>query len=142
VLGYHGQPELAHPAAWPERLAQSAARDLTRKATTVGPHRDDLTLFLAGHALREYGSTGQQRSAAIALKLIELETIARTAGSAPPLLLDDVFAELDSGRQERLAHRLFGGPAAQVFITAPRLDELPAGLRLPVWRVEDGKVST
>jgi hypothetical protein len=37
---------------------------------------------------------------------------------------------------------LFGGPAAQVFITAPRLDELPAGLRLPVWRVEDGKVST
>jgi DNA replication and repair protein RecF len=142
ALGYHGGTELADPAAWPARLAQSAARDAARRMTTVGPHRDDLTLLLGGRALREYGSTGQHRSAAIALKLLELDTIARSAGSSPALLLDDVFAELDGDRQERLAARLFGPRPAQVFITAPRADELPAGLKMPVWRVASGRVSS
>lgn len=142
VLGYHGVVELADPAAWPDRLAHSAARDAARRMTTVGPHRDDLTLLLGGRTLREYGSTGQHRSAAIALKLLELSTITRSAGSAPALLLDDVFAELDGDRQERLAARLFGERQAQVFITAPRADELPGGLRLPVWRVVSGRVSS
>jgi DNA replication and repair protein RecF len=141
ALNYQGTAELADPAAWPDRLARSAPRDAARRLTTVGPHRDDLKLLLGGMPLREYGSTGQHRSAAIALKLLELDTITRSAGASPVLLLDDVFAELDGSRQERLAARLIGRGDAQVFITAPREDEMPAGLKLPVWRVIDGKVS-
>ena len=140
-LRYHGTPELAAPEAWPERLARAASRDLARGATTVGPHRDDLDLRLDGHPLREFGSTGQQRSVAIALKLLELDTIERALGTRPVLLLDDVFAELDEGRQARLAERLFGGAAPpQVLITSPRRDELPAGLSLPQWQMDRGQV--
>jgi DNA replication and repair protein RecF len=141
-LGYHGPSELADPAAWPERLAQAEGRDLVRRVTTVGPHRDDLVLRLGGRPLREFGSTGQHRSAAIALKLLELETIEVATGACPVLLLDDVFAELDGRRQARLSTRLFAGRKAQVFITSPRREELPEGLALPVWRVDQGTIST
>ena len=140
-LAYHGAAELADPAAWPERLALAEARDAARCSTTVGPHRDDLTVRLGGHALREYGSTGQHRSAAIALKLLELETLERETGSCPALLLDDVFAELDEERQARLSARLLERRSAQVFLASPRAEELPAGLALPVWRVERGRVA-
>jgi DNA replication and repair protein RecF len=140
TLAYQGAAELADPMAWPERLSQVAGRDAARRMTTVGPHRDDLILLLGGQPLRDYGSTGQHRSAAIALKLLELDTIARATGTSPALLLDDVFAELDQGRQSRLAARLFGGGMAQVFLTSPREDELPGGLTLPVWQVEAGRV--
>lgn len=140
TVEYVGHPELVDPAAWAARLTQAAPRDLARRMTTVGPHRDDLQLRLAGRPLRDYGSTGQQRSAAIALKLLELDTIERETGRRPALLLDDVFAELDQERQRRLAARLFDGRAAQVLITAPREDELPPALALPVWRVAGGQV--
>jgi len=141
ALAYEGDPSLAEPAAWAARLEHARARDLGRGVTTVGPHRDDLVLRLGGHLLREYGSTGQHRSAAIALKLLELETLEDAAGEAPALLLDDVFAELDQERQRRLAARLFGAGRSQVFITAPRPDELPEGLALPRWRVEAGRIA-
>lgn len=139
-LSYQGTPELEDPGAWSDRLVHSAPRDAARRMTTVGPHRDDLSLLLGGRPLRDYGSTGQHRSAAIALKLLELDTIAKATGTAPALLLDDVFAELDGDRQERLAARLLGQRRAQVFITAPREDELPSGLNLPVWRVAGGRL--
>lgn len=139
-LEYHGGDDLADPEIWPARLSESRGRDLARRVTTVGPHRDDLVLRLGGRPLREYGSTGQHRSAAIALKLLELETIERATGTRPALLLDDVFAELDADRQERLARRLFADRPAQVFITSPRVDELPNGLDLPVRRVEGGRI--
>jgi DNA replication and repair protein RecF len=96
-------------------------------------------LEVGGRRLRDYGSTGQQRSAAIALKLIELTTLRQARGTEPALVLDDVFAELDAERQSRLAVRLIGF-GRQVFVTSPRTDELPANLDLPVWKVEDGKV--
>jgi DNA replication and repair protein RecF len=140
AVSYEGHPELADVAAWPDRLRQVAPRDAARRMTTIGPHRDDLQLRLGGRSLRDYGSTGQQRSAAIALKLLELETIEVATGRRPALLLDDVFAELDEGRQARLATRLFGDRAAQVFITAPRAEELPSGLALPVWHIVRGAV--
>ena len=113
-LRYHGRAELAEAAAWPAALDTSAARDQARGATTVGPHRDDLVL--------------------------ELQTLATARGTEPALLLDDVFSELDAERQRRLARRLESGPARQVFVTAPRLDELPPGMELPRWRVEGGRV--
>lgn len=142
TLEYLGYADLADPAAWPERLQRAAARDAALRTTTVGPHRDEVLVKLAGRSLREYGSTGQHRSAAIALKLLERDTIEAATGSTPVLLLDDVFAELDRERQERLALRLFGGAPAQVFLSAPRGDELPLGLRLPVWTLDQGQIAT
>lgn len=139
-LSYQGRPELADEPAWAAALAHSAARDQATRATSVGPHRDDLAVILGGRAAREFGSTGQQRGAAIALRLCEMVTLAEARGTEPALLLDDVFAELDGDRQRRLAGRLAGGPARQVFVTAPRRDELPGGLELEVLEVREGRV--
>ena len=132
TLRYRGHAELADPAAWDEALGRALARDQARGMTTVGPHRDDL---------REFGSNGQQRGAAVALKLIELAALRQARGSEPALLLDDVFAAFDRERQRRLARRLLETPERQVFLTAPRRDELPADLALPVWRMDGGRVA-
>jgi DNA replication and repair protein RecF len=140
ALAYRGEAELADPAAWPTRLAASAARDAARGQTHVGPHRDDVQLTLESRVLRDYGSTGQQRSAAVALRLLELETLAAARRVRPALLVDDVFAELDAERQRRLAHRLLERPAQRV-VTAPRAEDLPTELELPRWHVRDGVVT-
>ena len=139
-LRYRSGEGLVERAAWDAALAAALPRDQARGMTTVGPHRDDLVLEIGGRPLREFGSNGQQRGAAVALKLIELAALREARGSEPALLLDDVFAAFDRERQRRLAHRLLDAPERQVFLTAPRLDELPPGLALPVWRVEAGKV--
>ena len=140
TLRYQGRLELADRGAWDTALADSLPDDCARLATTAGPHRDDLVLEVGGRRLRDYGSTGQQRSAAIALKLIEIATLRTARGTEPALLLDDVFAELDAERQSRLAGRLLDSNERQVFITTPRREELPSNLDLPVWVVEGGKV--
>jgi DNA replication and repair protein RecF len=70
-----------------------------------------------------------------------LTTIEEARGAPPALLLDDVFAELDADRQARLAARLLVQPVGQVFVTAPRRDELPSELRLPVWSVLNGVIT-
>ena len=138
-LRYVGRDDLADPRAWREALATARPRDLARGSTTLGPHRDDVALMLGDRPLRAFGSTGQQRSAAVALKLIELATLREARGVEPALLLDDVFAELDRERQRRLADRLFHAER-QVFVTAPRQDELPPDLALPVRRVAGGRL--
>jgi DNA replication and repair protein RecF len=139
-LEYRGISELADQAAWANRLAEALPEDRARGMTTVGPHRDDLVLEVGSRRLRDFGSTGQQRSAAVALKLIEIAALREARGTEPALLLDDVFAELDRGRQSRLAIRLMGPENRQVFVTSPRSDELPPNLDLPVWVVDAGKV--
>jgi DNA replication and repair protein RecF len=140
-LAYRGAPELADPGAWAQALREAMAADRARGASTVGPHRDDLTLEIAGRPIRKYGSTGQQRSAAVALKLLEMTTLREARDTEPALLLDDVFAELDDDRRHRLAARLIGPEERQVFLTAPRREELPRGLGLEVWSVTDGRVA-
>ncbi len=140
ALRYRGDADLVEPSAWLPKLDASRRRDLTRGQTHVGPHRDDVTLSLGGRALRDYGSTGQQRSAAIALRLLERETIATARAVHPALLVDDVFAALDGDRQARLAARL-GTRPGQRFVTAPRAAELPRELDLPRWSVDDGAVT-
>jgi DNA replication and repair protein RecF len=139
-IQYRGNTELADPAAWAKTLADALRDDQARGMTTVGPHRDDLVLEIGGRRLRDYGSTGQQRSAAVALKLIEIAALREARGTEPALLLDDVFAELDRDRQTRLALRLLGSGERQVFVTSPRPDELPPNLGLPVWVVEGGRI--
>ncbi len=140
TLAYRGAPELADPGAWAQALAAAQAADCARGASTVGPHRDDLRLEIGGRPIREFGSTGQQRSAAVALKLLELATLREARETEPALLLDDVFAELDDERRQRLASRLVGPQDRQVFLTAPRVEELPRGLELEVWSVTEGRV--
>lgn len=137
TLEYLGQAALADPGTWPAALAAAESRDAARGMTTLGPHRDDLRLTVAGRLLRTFGSSGQQRSGAVALRLLELETVRAARGTEPVLLLDDVYAELDGRRQERLAERLAAVPR-QVFLTAPRRDEAPANVHLPVWEVRAG----
>jgi DNA replication and repair protein RecF len=139
-LRYRGTAELADAGAWPAALDAALADDKARGITTIGPHRDDLLLSIAGRRLRDYGSTGQQRSAAVALKLIEIASLRQAHETEPVLLLDDVFAELDRERQTRLAIRLMGPEERQVFVTSPRADELPGNLELPVWQVESGRI--
>jgi DNA replication and repair protein RecF len=140
-LRYRAGDGLAEPAAWTASLADAWPRDQARGLTSVGPHRDDLVLEIGGRPLREFGSNGQQRAAAVALKLIELAALRDARGTEPALLLDDVFAAFDRERQRRLARRLLEVPGRQVFLTAPRTDELPPDLALPVWRMEAGKVT-
>jgi DNA replication and repair protein RecF len=77
----------------------------------------------------------------VALKLVELVSLHRARGTEPALILDDVFAELDRDRQRRLAARVLGNRARQVFLTAPRRDELPPEADMPVWNLESGRVS-
>lgn len=139
-LRYQGAEALADAAEWPAALAAALAGDEARGRTSVGPHRDDLVVELDGRRLRAFGSTGQQRSAAVALKLVELESLREARGTEPALLLDDVFAELDRERQTRLLDRVLAEDRRQVFITTPRLDELPGGADLPVWNLDGGRI--
>ena len=139
-LRYRGDAALGDEARWPAALERAAERDVALGMTTVGPQRHDLELRLGGRALKEVGSTGQQRTAAVALKLCERETLAEASGQEPALLLDDVFAELDRGRQERLAARLAGG-APQTFLTAPDAEDLPEPFHLEPLAVTAGQVS-
>jgi DNA replication and repair protein RecF len=139
TLRYKGDTALTDPAAWPERLAAVRERDLHRGQTHVGPHRDDLLLGLAGRPLREFGSTGQQRTAAIGLRLLEHDTLAARRNTSPALLVDDVFAELDASRQDHLALRL-QETGAQLVVTAPRPEDVPERLEAARWHVNDGEI--
>ena len=116
-------------------------RDLRHGATTVGPHRDDLRLSLAGRDLRTYGSAGQQRTAAIALRVLEAETLAAARGRTPIGLYDDVFAELDEGRQARVLDLIRSVLPGQAIVAAPRDAEVPAALfDRPRWQMAGGQI--
>lgn len=95
-------------------LQKTREADIRRLQTGVGPHKDDLLIQVDGLAARSYASQGQQRSAALALKLAEAYVIKNVSGEYPVILLDDVMSELDSGRQNLLLEYLKNW---QVFIT-------------------------
>lgn len=83
-------------------LGKVRASDMRRRSTTRGPHLDDLEICIGGHAARAFGSQGQQKSAALSLKLAELGLVQARLGEYPILLLDEVLAELDHTRVRRL----------------------------------------
>lgn len=97
--------------------------DIIRGNTGIGPHRDDLCLMLNNKSLRAFGSQGQQRSGALALKLSQLEYIYREIGEFPILLLDDVMSELDDNRRAQLL--LFIDGRVQTFITVNDRELIP-----------------
>lgn len=102
------------------RMKSSQEKDIKSKQTSVGPHRDDFC-FMAGNIdIRKFGSQGQQRTAALSLKLSEIELVKKIAKDTPVLLLDDVLSELDSSRQNYLLSSIGN---IQTIITCTGLDE-------------------
>ncbi|MEO8623755.1 MAG: DNA replication and repair protein RecF [bacterium] len=120
---------------------QKRSLDVRRCLTHSGPHRDDLALVLAGRELRAFGSAGQQRTGAIALRLLEGETLRERLGVAPMLLLDDPFAELDVHRSSRILELLAEQSMGQTVLTVPRESDIPSALtQLSRWRIAGGVV--
>jgi DNA replication and repair protein RecF len=99
------------------KLATRRAREIAAGTTLYGPHRDDLRFLANGRDLRTYGSRGQQRSAALSLKLAEVSAMTGATGSAPLLLLDDVMSELDAERRAMLLTVINDVPQAIVTTT-------------------------
>lgn len=122
VIGYEKNVQEKNFA---QAILQSRENDLKYKMTNVGPHRDDLSFQVTDQSekridLKKYGSQGQQRSAALSLKLSEIELVKRVAGDYPILLLDDVLSELDIHRQRYLLNSI---KHIQTVITCTGLDD-------------------
>lgn len=130
-----------------EALEGSRDREARRGITLVGPHRDDLRLQVCGEGddldFRDYGSGGQRRTAALALRLVEAMTIRESRSQRPMILLDDVFAELDAGRSERILELMEAEDTGQVVLTAPKdADVRVRRDALPRWKIEAGEITT
>lgn len=104
-----------------KKLQETLEKDINRGSTTIGPHRDDLGLYVNGIDIRIFGSQGQQRTTALALKLAEIELVKGETGEYPILLLDDVMSELDPKRQQFLIKSLRD---IQTFVTTTELNNL------------------
>ena len=103
-----------------DELFRASERDRKLCQTSVGPHRDDISFMLGDIDIRKFGSQGQQRTAALSLKLSEIELVKKSIGDTPVLLLDDVLSELDSNRQNYLLNSIHD---IQTIITCTGLDE-------------------
>lgn len=139
--------ELLHPSSasevteafYTEYLAERQRVDILRGNTGIGPHRDDLQLLLNGLSLRSFGSQGQQRSGALALKLSQIEYVHREIGEFPVLLLDDVMSELDDSRRAQLL--LFIDGRVQTFITVNDRELIPNLASNAYFRIENGVIN-
>lgn len=103
-----------------ESLKRSRPQDVKQKTTLVGPHRDDIGFFLGDLDIRRFGSQGQQRTAALSLKLAEIELVKKLVRDYPVLLLDDVLSELDGERQNHLLEAI---THIQTMITCTGLED-------------------
>jgi DNA replication and repair protein RecF len=120
-------------------LAARRSAELERGLTLVGPHRDDLLLRVRDLPVKGYASHGESWSVALALRLASAELLrADSQLGDPVLILDDVFAELDADRRSRLAALAAG--YEQVVVTAAVEEDVPAGLRARIVRVEAGRI--
>jgi DNA replication and repair protein RecF len=125
-----------------ETLGSRYLADLRVGLTTFGPHRDDLALALDGRDLRSFGSAGQHRTAAIALRTLEATTLRDARGISPVFLLDDPFAELDERRAARVLTLLREVGLGQTILVVPRESDIPAELTsLRRCRVAGGRVT-
>src|SRR3954471_7685545 len=120
------------------QLAERRANEIERGVTLVGPHRDDLALTLGDLPVKGYASHGESWSVALALRLAAYDLL-RADGIEPVLVLDDVFAELDTGRRDRLAALV--SDAAQLIVTCAVPEDVPATLRGTRYDVTTGAVT-
>ena len=118
-------------------LAAARSEDYKNYCTTIGPHRDNMEVTIAGISARNFGSQGQQRSCALALKLAQCRVMEETLGEAPIILLDDVLSELDVGRRARLLERIRG---VQTLLTCTDLSDLTGASPQAVLRVHNGEI--
>lgn len=102
------------------KLKSTSKIDFYKKNTSVGPHKDDIKILVDGKDIRHYGSQGQQRTAALSLKLAEIKLIQEETKETPILLLDDVLSELDANRQKYLINSL---QEVQLFITTTEIND-------------------
>ena len=114
---YENNTEIEELAA---KLKQNRDKDIKTKMTNAGPHRDDICFLVDGIDIRKYGSQGQQRTAALSLKLAEIEIVKRNVKDTPVLLLDDVLSELDCNRQRYLLESIHD---IQTLITCTGIDD-------------------
>jgi DNA replication and repair protein RecF len=129
------EPELEQ--ALLDEIARRRPDELDRGVSLVGPHRDDLLCSLGDFPVKGYASHGESWSFALAMRLASYELL-RSTGDDPVLILDDVFAELDTGRRSQLADLVSG--AEQVLVTAAVAADIPEGLRGRRFEVAEGKV--
>jgi len=150
-IGEHGTASMKYVSPFAESEArydvllaafeEKRSLDMRRGITHVGPHRDELELTLDGKDLRLFGSAGQQRTAAIALRLLEAATLREHAGAEPVLLLDDPFAELDVRRAARILTLLKKRGLGQTILVVPRQSDIPPGLMsLDHMMIRDGVI--
>ncbi len=142
TLGLEYRPSVAHDLA--VALANSRDRERTLRSTVVGPHRDDLALMIENRPAAQFGSEGQKRSIALALKMAQAELLAKVHGVPPILLIDDVMGELDAKRRAGLLPLLERTHAAdsQVFMTCTE-ENWPRelGRRIHRWRIDSGTLT-
>ncbi len=139
MLLYPENTDFADEKFFRSHLQERQHIDILRGSTGIGPHRDDLQLLLDGLSLRSFGSQGQQRSGALALKLSQLEYVHREIGEFPVLLLDDVMSELDDSRRAQLL--LFIDGRVQTFITVNDRAMIPELKGNAYFKVSGGSIS-
>jgi DNA replication and repair protein RecF len=123
-------------------LAHDRPADIRRGLTQHGPHRDDIAITLGGRIARAFGSAGQQRTIALALRLVEAESLRTRLQRDPVLLLDDPFAELDRGRARGILDLLQHLGTGQRILVVPREDDVPPEFtRLERRHIEGGVIS-
>jgi len=152
AIGEPGQMSLRYSASVPggdapraalERaLVEKRVVDMRRGLTHAGPHRDDLVITLDARDLRTFGSAGQQRTAAIALRMLEAATFRDRTARAPVFLLDDPFAELDLRRATHVLALLEQTGLGQTVLAVPREGDIPRELtRLQRLHIANGELS-
>jgi DNA replication and repair protein RecF len=131
-----GIGEATEPAALVAAFGKARAEEIRRGQTVVGPHRDDLVIELDGMDARTFGSRGQQRLLALALRLAEVLPVSEAAGTAPVLLLDDALSELDPDVRGNVLQEI--QTAEQVFLTSPEPLAVDGAAR---WVVDAGGIA-
>ena len=145
ALSLHYESTVAAPN-WPEQFAAARPKDLMLQRTTKGVHKDDYHLRINGHALKKYGSQGQQKSCIIALKLAQFDVLQQEKGFKPLLLLDDIFDKLDELRIAQLMEMVSGQAFGQIFLTDARPERTQTllkqlGLPAHVFTVTNGLIT-
>ena len=119
------------------RLSGSYEKDIRLGFTTVGPHRDDINVTISGADAKAYASQGQTRTAALSMKLAEVEIFKELSGEAPVLILDDVMSELDLPRRKKLLQRVHG---VQTLLTCTHAERVLYGAECNKIRIENGRI--